>query len=141
MRISDEIAFKENVSIPADSLLKLYTDAGWAAYTRNPKNLNSAISNSLYVLTAWKGDKLIALIRVVGDGISIIYIQDILVLQDFRRQKIGTQLLRRVLAKYAFVRQKVLLTDDTQQSRKFYESLGFTACDNGIVVAFAMLGK
>ena len=42
--------------------------------------LKNAINNSLKVLTAWDDEKLVGLIRVIGDGYTIIYIQDILIL-------------------------------------------------------------
>ncbi len=48
-------------------------------------NLMEAIENSLRVITAWDKDKLVALLRIVGgDGYSIIYIQDILILEDYQ---------------------------------------------------------
>ncbi|WP_430038931.1 GNAT family N-acetyltransferase [Peribacillus simplex] len=41
-------------------------------------------------MTAWDDDKLVALIRVVGDGQTIIYIQVILVLENYQDQGIGS---------------------------------------------------
>jgi GNAT superfamily N-acetyltransferase len=93
-----------------------------------------AIKSSLDVFTAWDGE---GLIRVVGDGQTIVYIQDILVLQGYKRQGIGTALLRQALETYPHVRQKVLLTDDSPETRGFYEANGFKSCDKGQVVAFA----
>jgi predicted N-acetyltransferase YhbS len=96
-----------------------------------------AIKNSLCVITAWDNDLLTGLIRVVGDGLTIIYIQDILVLNSYRRKKIGSELIRLIMEKYKTVRQKILLTDEMPDTRLFYEKLGFFSCDNGKLVAFA----
>ena len=49
---------------------------------------------------------------MVGDGYTILYIQDLLVHPDFARQGIGSRLLLRILGKYESVYQKILLTDD-----------------------------
>jgi len=133
------ITYQKTNQIPQASLLKLYNDAGWTAYTNDPKQLESAIKNSLYVLTAIQGEELIGLVRVVGDGFTIAYIQDILVLKSHKRQGIGTKLIQTVLAKFSHIRQKVLLTDDNQETRLFYESLGFESCDQGTLVAFVKL--
>ncbi|MBT7940437.1 MAG: GNAT family N-acetyltransferase, partial [Candidatus Marinimicrobia bacterium] len=83
-----------------------------------------------------KDEKLIGLIRVIGDGLTIIYIQDILVLEKFRRMKIGTMLITKTLQKFKDVRQKVLLTDDNTNTRLFYESLGFDSCEKLGLVSF-----
>lgn len=79
------------------------------------------------------------LVRVVGDGLTIIYIQDILVLKSHQNQGIATHLMTRVLDKFKAVRQKVLLTDEAPDVRHFYEKNGFQSCDSGELVAFAKM--
>ena len=79
------------------------------------------------------------LLRIVGDGNTIIYIQDILVLSNYKRKKIGSKMMEICLSKFSKVRQKVLLTDDTKETRKFYESLGFDSCDKGELVSFVKI--
>lgn len=120
-------------------LEQLYTDAEWYAYTNDLELLQQAINKSLYVLTAWEDNKLVGLIRVVGDGLTIIYIQDILVLKEYQNQGIATEMLQHVLTKYDNVRQKVLLTVEAPDVRHFYEKNAFESCDKGELVAFAKL--
>ena len=109
------------------------------AYTNSPDLLQQAVSNSLYVLSVWENGQLVGLIRLVGDGLTIVYIQDILVMKSHKRRKIGSLLLQKVLEKFKNVRQKVLLTDDNEETRGFYEALGFSSCDKGNLVAFVKL--
>ncbi|HCW74840.1 MAG TPA: GNAT family N-acetyltransferase, partial [Clostridiaceae bacterium] len=66
---------------------------------------------------AWEKEELIGLIRTVGDGHTILYIQDILVLNTHRDKGIGSMLLQEVLEKYKHVRQKVLLTEEAKNVR------------------------
>lgn len=101
--------------------------------------LYQAISNSLDIISAWNGEELIGIIRTVGDGLTIIYIQDLLVLNEYQNQGVGTQLMQQVLNKYKRVRQKVLITEEASDVRHFYEKNGFLSCDNGNLVAFALL--
>lgn len=107
-------------------LVALYDRVQWSAYTRDSARLAAAVAASLAVVTARLDGRLVGLARVVGDGLTIIYLQDILVVPDLQRTGIGRELLRRVLAPYQDVRQKVLITDDEPRQRAFYESMGFT---------------
>lgn len=135
----NNLEFSEEKMLSQADLLSLYNDANWLAYTGNPDLLQQAVSNSLYVLTAWENEQLVGLIRLVGDGLTIVYIQDILVMKSHKRRKIGSLLLQKALEKYGNVRQKVLLTDDNEETRGFYEALGFSSCDKGDLVAFVKL--
>ncbi|TYS67836.1 GNAT family N-acetyltransferase [Sutcliffiella horikoshii] len=132
-----DIKFSRDKAIKLEQLEKLYNDVEWYAYTKDLDVLQQAIYNSLEVITAWNGDELVALIRIVGDGLTIIYIQDILVLNAYQNQGIATQLMQQVLEKYKHVRQKVLLTEEAYDVRHFYEKNGFESCDKGTLVAFA----
>jgi GNAT superfamily N-acetyltransferase len=130
------IHYKENYQIDKSDLEKLYSSVGWAAYTKNLEVLEQAINHSLQVISAWNEDELVGLIRVIGDGFTMIYVQDILVHPDYQDKKIGTELMTKILDNYPEVRQKVLLTEDAPDVRHFYEKFGFTSCDKGNAVAF-----
>lgn len=130
------ITYTEGSKIDIESLSNLYSDAGWSAYTNNMEELRSALINSLYVLAAKEGNKLVGLVRVIGDGLTITYVQDLLVLKAYKRRKIGTTLMTMVLEKFKSSRRIVLLTDDTAETRCFYEAIGFESCDKGEIVAF-----
>ncbi len=121
----NKIEIKKYSSFNKEEILALYNDAGWTNYTNNPTILLAAFKNSLYIAGAYQNSKLLGLIRIVGDGVTIIYIQDLLVLKAYQRLKIGTKLMEYALNKYSNIRQKVLLTDNTPAAAKFYQSLGF----------------
>ena len=131
-----EIIIKEQVIPDIDSIMNLYGDVSWTAYTSNPSKLEQAIINSLKVWTAWDDDLLVGLARVVGDSSTIIYIQDILVLQAYQKIGIGSQLLKIILDEYKDLRQIILLTYDTDKTIKFYEKNGFTKVSKYKSVAF-----
>ena len=106
------IKYKEMKAITPSDLKNLYNSVQWFAYTRDLNGLERAIRQSLCVIAAWDDQKLVGLVRVVGDGLTIIYIQDLLVQPNYQNQKIGTTLMTTVLNRYKQVRQRVLLTDD-----------------------------
>ncbi|NMH72152.1 GNAT family N-acetyltransferase [Bacillus sp. RO2] len=132
-----EVKFRIDKDINIGQLEKLYNDVEWYVYTKDLEVLQQAIFQSLEVISAWNGNELVGLIRVIGDGLTIIYIQDILVLNTYQNQGIATQLVQEILEKYKHVRQKVLLTDEAPDVRHFYEKNGFESCDKGTLVAFA----
>lgn len=108
-----------------EEILNLYECVGWINYVNNPAMVKNAYANSLKILGAYENDKLVGIIRVVGDGYSIVYIQDILVLPEYHHQGIGSALLKKVLEMYQNVYQKTLLTDNTEKTIGFYKSVGF----------------
>ena len=107
-------------------ILRLYSAVGWTAYTDNPRALEQGFRHSLRILAAYDGDELVGLIRAVGDGSTIVFIQDILVDPAHQRHGIATALVRALLAQYPDVRQVELVTDNTPETIAFYKSLGFT---------------
>ncbi len=107
-------------------ILPLYAQVGWTAYTQDPSALEQGFRHSLLVLAAYEQDALLGLIRVVGDGASVVLVQDLLVYPDRQRQGVGTALLKAVLERFSAVRQIQLVTDDTPKTIAFYRSLGFS---------------
>ena len=65
------------------------------------------------------------LIRAVGDGQTIVYVQDILVYSEYQRKGIGTALVNALLSHFKSVRQIILTTHNSPKTISFYESLGF----------------
>ena len=91
-------------------------------------DVENALEHSLFILTARDEEgKLLDFLRAVGDGYSIVYIQDIIVLPEYHRQGIGTQLLRQTLEYFNEVYQIILTTDSELKTIAFYEANGFTA--------------
>ena len=107
-------------------ILKLYSSVGWTAYTDEPQALKLGFQNSLLVLAAYEGEELLGIIRVVGDGVTVVFIQDLLVFPEKQRKGIGTALVKAVLERYPTVRQIELTTDQSPEKAAFYESLGFS---------------
>ena len=132
----ENIKFRNDIGVDFDKILKLYNDVGWTAYTKNPTQLEKALKNSLNIWTAWNNDNMVGLARVVGDGVSIIYIQDILVLKKYQGKGIGSKLLELMLDDYQEVRQIILLTQNSDKTIKFYKKNGLVEVSEYNCVAF-----
>lgn len=124
---TNPISLKTGYEIPFDQLVNLYNSVGWLAYTTGeakPK-LQDAIRNSTYVVTAWSGDTLVGLARCLSDDVAVCYLQDILIHPEYQRLGIGQKLLASCLERFAHVRTQVLMTDDEERQKMFYESMGY----------------
>ena len=132
----------ENRIVTLEDVLPLYEAVGWTNYTTKPEMLEVAYKNSLHIIGAFNDDeKLIGVLRGVGDGASILFIQDILVYPEYQHQGIGTKLLQQTLEKYKNVYQIQLATDDSTKTVSFYESNGFTSLTSLNCVSFIYTGK
>ena len=132
----------ENPIVTLEDVLPLYEAVGWTNYTQKPEMLEAAYKNSLHVLAALNDEgKLVGILRAVGDGASILFIQDILVYPEYQHQGIGTKLLQQTLEKYKNVYQIQLATDDSTKTVSFYESNGFTSLTSLNCVSFIYTGK
>ena len=116
---------REYIKYNEEEISRLYNAVGWTAYTENMPALREGFKNSMLVLAAYDGEELLGIIRTVGDGATIVFVQDILVFPDKQRQGIGTALLKEILNRYPNVRQIELATDNTAKTVGFYKSMGF----------------
>ncbi|MBY5020587.1 GNAT family N-acetyltransferase [Streptococcus suis] len=133
------ITYKQNPQLDFQAVLDLYASVDWTGYTSRPEMLEKSLEHSLLVLAAFDGDRLVGLLRAVGDGYSIVFIQDILVLPTYQRQGIGRHLLEQAVTHFPGIYQLHLLTDNTDKTRSFYEELGFTAVESLDCVAYTYL--
>lgn len=91
------------------------------------------------LFASFDGDRLVALLRTVGDGASILFVQDILVLPDYQRQGIGRTLMEMLLTHYPERYQLHLLTGKEEATMQFYQSLGFVDVTNIDCVAYTLM--
>ena len=119
-----EFQIKEYAFFKREEVLELYESVGWTGYTRRFEIMEQAFAHSLKIYGAYVQGQLVGLIRAVGDGITIVYIQDMLVKPMYQRMGIGKALMGRLLEDYKSVYQKVLTTDDTEKTLAFYHHMG-----------------
>ena len=119
------IKITKESSVSIDDVLHLYQAVGWTNYTNQPQMLEQALSHSLATYLARDGEKIVGLVRLIGDGFSSVFVQDLLVLPSYQRQGIGSSLMKQALADYKDAYQVQLATDESEKTLAFYRSLGF----------------
>jgi GNAT superfamily N-acetyltransferase len=121
----EDVVIEESTRLDIDEVVALYRSVGWNAYADDAVTLEAALLGSSRVVTARRPGRLVGLARVISDGASMCYLQDVLVDPTAQRRGVGRRLVLAALGPYVDVRQKVLLTDDDPAQRAFYESLGY----------------
>ncbi len=119
-----------------NDILDLYGAVGWTNYTARPDTLRAGYAGSLAVWGAFAGDRLVGIVRVVGDGVTIVFVQDLIVAPSHQRTGIGAQLMQAVMNRFSDVYQMELLTDDGSGACALYERLGFVRSDAMGCVAY-----
>ena len=112
-------------SVSIDDVLHLYQAVGWTNYTHQPQMLEMSLSHSLEIYTALDGDAVVGLVRLVGDGFSSVFVQDLIVLPSYQGQGIGNDLMKEALGDFKDAYQIQLATEQTEKNLNFYRSLGF----------------
>lgn len=119
------ITIKKQEIVKLEDVLHLYQAVGWTNYTNQPQMLEQALSHSLVIYVAFDSDAVVGLIRLVGDGFSSVFVQDLIVLPSYQRQGIGSALMKEALEDYKDAYQVQLVTEETEKNVRFYRSMGF----------------
>ena len=94
------IIIRKQEVVKLEDVLHLYQAVGWTNYTNQPQMLEQALPHSLAVYLAFDGEKIVGLIRLVGDGFSSVFVQDLIVLPIYQRQGIGSALMKQDLGDF-----------------------------------------
>ena len=119
------ITIKKQEIVKLEDVLPLYQAVGWTNYTNQPQMLEQSLAHSLAIYVARDGEEIVGLVRLVGDGFSSVFVQDLIVLPSYQRQGIGSDLMKEALADYKDAYQIQLATEQTEKTLGFYRSLGF----------------
>ena len=120
-----------------DEVIKMYEKAGWLAYLGDKEKFIRTFNNPLYILGASEGNNLVAFIRCVGVGEHILYVQDLIVDVEYKRQGIGRALLGKVTDRFSNVRMLTLVRDSADEvSNSFYNAIGLKKYDDSGLIGY-----
>ena len=118
------ITFTEEKCFRQDDVESLFLSVGWIS-GQHPSRLYRALMNSSTVMTAWDGQLLIGLLRVLDDGDMLAYIHYVLVRPEYQGRGIAGTMLNHIKEKYKnYLYIEVMPEEDRNAS--FYEKHGFT---------------
>lgn len=88
------IILKENV-LDVDTYLELRASVNWKLLSR--EQAQTALDRSLFMVCAYENDRPVGMGRIVGDGVVIDYIQDLVVRNDEQGKGIGKLIIERLI--------------------------------------------
>lgn len=124
-----KIVIEEYKQYRQEEILPLYESVGWTLYCDRPEMLRKAYAASYCTLAAYVDGRLTGILRAVGDGASVVLVQDLLIYPEYQHKGIGTKLMQEMLRRCEGVYQFHLLTDNTPKTIQFYRSVGLTEAD------------
>jgi GNAT superfamily N-acetyltransferase len=124
------VTYTGSDEIELTQLARLFDDAGWSSRTVDQERFAALIKGSRFVVSAWDGDALVGFARAISDGVKNAYVTDVVVRADHRRQGIGAELVRRLLAGRDDI--KFVLRADPEL-RRWYAAFGFVEAPNMLV--------
>jgi GNAT superfamily N-acetyltransferase len=108
----------------------LYRRAPLLRPTDDPARLQASFEAAGLLVSAWSGDHLLGLARVLTDGVQVSYLCDLAVEPDVQGLGVGKAIVERVLERCAGTE---LVLRDSSLSAGFYERLGFQRVENAWV--------
>ena len=119
-------------------IVALYKSAGWWKDSCDPSGIKKLIEGSFVfaVVVDSASGKAIGMGRILSDGVSDAYLQDLVILPQYRRKGIGRTLVE-VLLDYCLSRRILwigLISEPGQD--EFYSSLGFKPMDKHIPMRY-----
>jgi ribosomal protein S18 acetylase RimI-like enzyme len=127
-----EVEYEIVASAPTEEIVELYRSAGWWQESPEARAIIPAmIRGSLCFIVARSLDgHIVGMGRVISDGCSDAYIQDVTVLSAHRGKGIGSELIRR-LTQFCIAREIAWIGLVAEPgTQKLYEELGFGALVN-----------
>jgi GNAT superfamily N-acetyltransferase len=119
---SNGINYSETRELTPESVLALYRANEWSSANK-PELLHKALLASHSLFTAWDDTRLVGLGNAISDCYLVVYYPHLLVLPEYQRRGIGTELMRRLMARYKGFHQHMLVADEG--ALDFYRKCGF----------------
>lgn len=107
----------------------LYDSTGWGQ--RPLQDFERALAGSWAVCTAWEGERLLGMARIISDGCLHAYINEMIVLPEAQGRGIGRGLLQRLLARCRAAGLSDIQLFAAAGKGGFYRGLGFVPRPDG----------
>ncbi len=121
-----------------EAILSLYKAGGWWKDDWQVERLNELIGASYAFVIAYHRDsaKTVGMVRAISDGKADAYIQDLVVLPEFRGYGVGKRLVKELIRHCSAKGITWIALIAEPGTSGFYHSLGFIQMENYIPMMF-----
>ncbi len=122
----------------AEEIIALYRAGGWWKDEYDPAEIPRLISGSFaFVVAAEKrSGRAVGMGRVLSDGVSDAYIQDLVVLPGYRGRDLGTAIISRLVSRCREEGISWIALIAGPGSEEFYRPLGFTRMEGHVPLIY-----
>ena len=113
-----------------EEIQELFLSVGWVS-GQYPNGLYKALMGSSTVLSAWNGENLAGLVRVIDDGELVAFIHYVLVNPKYQGNGIAGKMIEMIKEKYRDFLYIEVMPDESKNAT-FYEKYGFKIMADGV---------
>jgi len=119
-----------------DEIVNLYKAGGWWKKNYKSSGIKQLISGSFAFAVGINNKKAIGMGRVISDSVSDAYIQDLVVLPEYRNRGIGEKIVRALIkcCKKKGIKWIGLISEPNQDI--FYKKIGFNIMENYVPMKY-----
>ncbi len=132
------ITYTEEKNFTAEQVQELFLSVGWVS-GQYPTRLHKALMHSSTVITAWDGDRLAGLVRVLDDSEMVAYMHYVLVNPLYQRRGIANRMIEMVKEKYKNYLYIEVMPEESKNAA-FYERFGFGVMSDGVAMQLCNFG-
>ena len=126
------IRYTEEKRFTQEQVQQLFLSVNWIS-GNYPERLYKALMNSSTVLTAWDGEKLVGLVRVLDDTEMLAQIHYVLVHPDYQGKGIAGKMIEYIKEKYKDFMYLEAMPED-KKNVAFCEKHGFSVMEKGAAI-------
>ena len=126
------IIYSDQKFFTKQQIQDLFLSVGWIS-GQYPSRLYKALMNSSTVITAWSGEHLVGLIRVLDDSELVAYMHYVLVHPEYQDQGIAGTMIQMVKEKYKDFLYLEIMPEESKNAA-FYQKFGFSEMKDGVAM-------
>lgn len=131
------ITYSDEKKFTQQEVQDLFLSVGWVS-GQYPSRLHKALLNSSTVFTAWDGNRLVGLVRLLDDSEMMAYMHYVLVHPDYQGRRIAGTLIKKVKEKYKNYLYIEVMPEESKNAA-FYQKHGFQLMENGVAMQICNL--
>lgn len=126
------ITYTEEKKFTQEQVQELFLSVGWIS-GQYPQRVYKALMHSETVITAWDGERLVGLARLIDDSELVAYMHYVVVHPDYHGHGIAGEMMRRVKEKYKNYLYIELMPEE-RKNAAFYQRHGFEIMPDGVAM-------
>ncbi|MDF7665623.1 GNAT family N-acetyltransferase [Bifidobacterium sp. ESL0745] len=131
--MADEgIKFTDEKCFTRDQVEHLFLSVDWVS-GKYPERLYKALMGSSTVFSAWDGDRLVGLVRVLDDTSMMAYMHYVLVDPEYQGRGIAGHMVEMVKQRYADYFYIEVMPEESKNAT-FYQKHGFEIMPDGVAM-------